>query len=133
MSPSNPLGTDNRFHNVGVSARHQDFEGLAREALKLLREDPSEQKLDELAVGTDLSELGRFMVTHNRADIGSFRTPLILTLTDARFAGDNQREFERQRAAAQKQRPFRDTAMAMRKTLPFEQRVTGAKAKAKDK
>jgi len=29
MSLSNPLGTDNRFHNVGVSARHQDFEQLA--------------------------------------------------------------------------------------------------------
>jgi cytochrome c peroxidase len=80
MNPSNPLGTDNRFHNVGVSARHQDFEGLARKALKAMREDASEQKLDELAVGTDLSELGRFMVTHNRADIGSFRTPLILNI-----------------------------------------------------
>ena len=30
MNPSNPLGTDNRFHNVGVSARHQNFEDLAR-------------------------------------------------------------------------------------------------------
>ena len=33
MNPSNPLGTDNRFHNVGVSARHQDFEALAHKAL----------------------------------------------------------------------------------------------------
>ena len=183
MNPSNPLGTDNRFHNVGVAARHQDFEGLARRAIKLMAEDPSEQKLDELAVGTDLSELGRFMVTRNRVDIGSFRTPLILnigitppymhdgslatlwdvidhynkggeanpfldggieplalteeeidqlvaflfTLTDVRFAEENQRQFERQQAAAGKQRPIRDEAMALRKTLPFEQRVTGAK------
>jgi cytochrome c peroxidase len=188
MNPSNPLGTDNRFHNVGVSARHQDFEGLARKALKALREDASEQKLDELAVGTDLSELGRFMVTHQRADIGSFRTPLILnigitgpymhdgsmatlwdvidhynkggeanpfldggieplalteeeidqlvaflfTLTDARFAEENQRQFERQQAAAKSHRPFRNEAMAMRKTLPFEHRVTGAKRKHKE-
>ena len=51
MNPSNPLGTDNRFHNVGVSARHQDFEGLASKALKALREDASEQKLDELKEG----------------------------------------------------------------------------------
>jgi cytochrome c peroxidase len=78
MNPSNPLGTDNRFHNVGVSARHQDFEGLARRAMKMLAEDPSEKKLDELAVGTDLSELGRFMVTRNRSDIGAFRTLQIL-------------------------------------------------------
>ncbi|MCL4194818.1 MAG: hypothetical protein KJZ87_23975, partial [Thermoguttaceae bacterium] len=183
MNPSNPLGTDNRFHNVGVSARHQDFEGLAVQALKALREDASEQRLDELAVGTDLSELGRFMVTHNRADIGSFRTPLILnigitgpymhdgslatlwdvidhynkggdanpfldggieplalteqeidqlvaflfTLTDVRFAEDNQRQFEIQRAAAQKERPARDDALAQRQALPFEKRVTGAK------
>jgi len=184
MNPSNPLGTDNRFHNIGVSARHQDFESLARQALNALEEDASEQKLDELAVGTDLSELGRFMVTHNRADIGSFRTPLILnigitspymhdgslatlwdvmdhynkggeanpfldggieplalteeeidqlvaflfTLTDVRFAEQNQREFERQQALAEEQRPVRDEAMALRQTLPFEQRVTGAKS-----
>jgi len=183
MNPSNPLGTDNRFHNVGVSARHQDFEGLARQAIKLLEEDPSEQKLDELAVGTDLSELGRFMVTRNRVDTGSFRTPLILniaitppymhdgslatlwdvmdhynkggeanpfldggieplalteeeidqlvaflfTLTDVRFAEENQRQFERQRALAAKQRPIRDEAMASRLALPFEQRVMGPK------
>jgi cytochrome c peroxidase len=80
MNPSNPLGTDNRFHNVGVSARHQNFEELAKKALRLLDENASEQKLDELAVGTDLSELGRFMVTRNRSEIGSFRTPQILNI-----------------------------------------------------
>jgi len=181
MSPSNPLGTDNRFHNVGVSARHQDFEALGRQAIKLLKEDPSEQKLDELAVGTDMSELGRFMVTRNRVDMGSFRTPMILnvgitppymhdgslatlwdvidhynkggeanpfldggieplaltekeinqlvaflfTLTDVRFAEENQRQFEQQQAAARKNRPIRDEAMSNRQTLPFERRVTG--------
>ncbi|MHC4204758.1 MAG: cytochrome-c peroxidase [Planctomycetota bacterium] len=80
MNPSNPLGTDNRFHNVGVSARHQDFEALSKKGLKALEEDPSEQKLDELALSTDMSELGRFMVTKNRSDIGAFRTPLILNI-----------------------------------------------------
>ncbi len=80
MNPSNPLGTDNRFHNIGVSARHQDFESLAKKALKALQEDPSEQKLDELALGTDMSELGRFMVTKNRSDIGAFRTSQLLNV-----------------------------------------------------
>jgi cytochrome c peroxidase len=80
MNPSNPLGTDNRFHNVGVSARHQDFEALAKEGLKALAEDPSEQKLDQLALSTDMSELGRFMVTKNRSEIGAFRTPLLLNI-----------------------------------------------------
>ncbi len=181
MNPSNPLGTDNRFHNVGVSARHQNFEALAVEALKALQEDSSEQKLDELAVGTDLSELGRFMVTHNRSQIGAFRTPQILnvgitppymhdgsmntlwdvmdhynkggeenpfldggieplalsekeidqmvaflfTLTDDRFAEQNQRQFARQKELAKKQRPFRDEEMAMRRVLPFQRRVEG--------
>lgn len=184
MNPSNPLGSDNRFHNIGVSARHQNFEELAAEALKILKEDSSEQKLDELAVGTDLSELGRFMVTRNRADFGSFRTPLILnigitapymhdgslptlwdvidhynkggeanlfldggieplalaepeidqlvafmfTLTDVAFAGENQKQFERQKAQAASQRPFRDEALAMRKTIPFGDRVKAAKS-----
>jgi cytochrome c peroxidase len=183
LNPSNPLGTDNRFHNVGVSARHQDFEKLARDAIKRLGEDSSEKKLDELAVGSDLSELGRFMVTRNRSDMGAFRTPLILnigitapymhdgsmktlwdvmdhynkggeanpfldggieplaltekeidqlvallfTLSDVRFAEENQRAMESQRATAQKERPFRDDALANRKTLPFEQRVFGTK------
>jgi cytochrome c peroxidase len=77
ITGANPLGTDNRFHNIGVSAEHRDFESLARRALKALAEDPSERKLDELAVGTDLSELGRFMVTRRYADIGSFRTPQV--------------------------------------------------------
>jgi len=80
MNPSNPLGTDNRFHNVGVSARHQDFNTLAKEGLKALQEDPSEEKLDQLALSTDMSELGRFMVTKNRSDIGAFRTPLLLNI-----------------------------------------------------
>ena len=185
MNPSNPLGTDNEFHNVGVSARHQNFEGLVKTALKALEEGASEQKLDELAVATDLSELGRFMVTRNRSEIGSFRTPQILniaitgpymhdgsmatlwdvmdhynkggeanpfldggieplalseaeidqvvaflfTLTDVRFAAENQRQLELQKATAKKQRPFRDEAMALRKVLPFEQRVTGGNGK----
>ncbi|NLE36695.1 MAG: cytochrome-c peroxidase [Pirellulaceae bacterium] len=181
MNPSNPLGTDNRFHNVGVSARHQNFEKLAVDALKALKDDPSEQKLDELAVGTDLSELGRFMVTQNRADIGSFRTPQLLnigitqpymhdgsmatlwdvmdhynkggeanpfldggmeplalteqeidqvvaflfTLTDDRFAEENEREFELQKTQSRKERPFRDDEMAFRRKLGFEDRISG--------
>lgn len=176
INPSNPLGTDNRFHNVGVSARHQDFEGLAKRGLKAMKEDPSEQKLDELALSTDMSELGRFMVTKNRSDIGAFRTPLLLNIgitppymhdgtvetlwdvmdhynkggeanlfldggmeplalteeeinsivallfsfTDVRFAEQNQQQFERQKAQAEKKRPLRDDDMAFRLKLAFE-------------
>jgi cytochrome c peroxidase len=80
MSPSNPLGTDNRFHNIGVSARHQNFESLARKALKVLETDPSERTLDQLALNTDMSELGRFMVSKKRADSGAFRTSILLNI-----------------------------------------------------
>jgi cytochrome c peroxidase len=179
FNTANPLGTDNRFHNIGVAARHKDFEALAGQALAALARDDSTQAIDELALKTDLSELGRFMVTKDRSDIGAFKTsqirniaithpymhdgslqtlwdvmdhynkggeanlyldggiePLALsekeidavvafmfTLTDKRFAAQSQRELERQRALSRKQRPFRDTALAMGKTLPFEARV----------
>ena len=179
MNPSNPLGTDNRFHNVGVSARHQNFEDLARQAWNALQEDPSEAKLEELALNTDMSEVGRFMVTGNRSDIGAFRTPMILnigitppymhdgslgtlwdvmdhynkggepnafldggmeplhleeaeidqlvaflfTLTDDRFAEANQTQMRLQREQANKERPFRDEAMAARRKLAFEDRI----------
>jgi cytochrome c peroxidase len=176
MNPSNPLGTDNRFHNVGVSARHQDFDSLAKQGLKAMEEDPTEQKLEELALATDMSELGRFLVTKNRSDIGAFRTPLLLnigitppymhdgtvetlwdvmdhynkggeanlfldggmeplaltedeinnvvaflfSLTDDRFAQENQRQLERQKAQAEKKRPLKDDDMAFRIKIAFE-------------
>ncbi len=181
MSRDNPLGTDNRFHNIGVSARTQDFEALAKKALAALAVDSSEEALDELALATDMSELGRFIVSRSYADIGSFRTPQIrnigitapymhdgsmqtlwdvmdhynkggepntfldggmealalseaeidqlvafmFALTDQRFAAKNEEEHARQRALAQKQRPFRDDAIAQRKVLDFEKRAQG--------
>jgi cytochrome c peroxidase len=77
LSPSNPIGTDNRFHNIGVSARKQNFEDLADKALKALRgksDQEAQEAIDRLAIETNLSELGRFLVTRNRSDIGSFKT-----------------------------------------------------------
>jgi cytochrome c peroxidase len=74
MSSSSPIGTDDRFHNVGVSARHNDFEQLALKGIAALAKDSSKQAMDRLAIETDLSELGRFVVTRARADIGAFKT-----------------------------------------------------------
>lgn len=74
MSSQSPIGSDNRFHNIGVSARHRDFEGLALKALKALEGNASRESIDRLALETDLSELGRFVVTRNRADVGAFKT-----------------------------------------------------------
>ncbi len=74
MSSQSAIGSDNRFHNIGVSARHQDFEALALKGLKALQANSSQQSIDRLALETDLSELGRFVVTRNRADVGAFKT-----------------------------------------------------------
>jgi cytochrome c peroxidase len=74
MSASSPVGTDNRFHNVGVSARHQEFEKLTNTALEALAKNASKEELDRLALETDISELGRFVVTRNPSDIGAFKT-----------------------------------------------------------
>jgi cytochrome c peroxidase len=74
INSSNPLGTDNRFHNIGVSARKQNFEALAGQALGILKQDTHPEALDKLALETDMSELGRFLVTKQREDIGSFKT-----------------------------------------------------------
>jgi cytochrome c peroxidase len=74
INSSNPLGTDNRFHNIGVSARKQNFEALAGQAIGILKQNTDPQALDKLALETDMSELGRFLVSKQREDIGSFKT-----------------------------------------------------------
>jgi cytochrome c peroxidase len=74
INSSNPLGTDNLFHNIGVSARKQNFEALAGQALHVLKDGGDIEALDKLAIETDMSELGRFLVTKKRHDIGAFKT-----------------------------------------------------------
>ena len=74
MNGSNPLGTDNLFHNIGVSARTQNFEELAKKGLAAIKNGADERSLDNLALETDLGELGRFITTRNRSDIGAFKT-----------------------------------------------------------
>ena len=182
MNSSNPIGTDNLFHNIGVSARKQNFEALAAQAQSVLKDGKDTEALDKLAIQTDMSELGRFLVTKKREDIGAFKTeqirnvaltapymhdgslktlwdvvdhynkggetnayldggiePLnlseneiddvvafLFSLTDVRFAAQNEAAFREQQAQAAKKRPFRDDALAHREVLPFEQRVMGA-------
>ena len=74
INSSNPIGTDNLFHNIGVSARKQSSESLAGRALGVLKQDNDTEALDKLAIETDMSELGRFLVTKKREDIGAFKT-----------------------------------------------------------
>jgi cytochrome c peroxidase len=49
----------------------------------------------------------------------------MFTLTDDRFAAQNQKIRKEQSRLAAKKRPFRNTAIAQGKILPFEVRVMG--------
>jgi cytochrome c peroxidase len=72
-NPSYPFFTDNLFHNIGVAAKTANFADLAQRADKAVQKgDVSE--IDHMALGTEFSELGRFLVTKSRSDIGAFKT-----------------------------------------------------------
>jgi cytochrome c peroxidase len=66
-----PLFTDGGYHNVGVSAGA----ALAHNATAMSTGTNSSTQLDQLATDSGMSDLGRYLVTRNPADIGAFRTP----------------------------------------------------------
>jgi cytochrome c peroxidase len=68
-----PLFSDQKFHNIGIAAHKQNFAELARKALAIVKLGDIKQ-IDELALQTNYSELGRFLVTKNPADIGAFKS-----------------------------------------------------------
>src|SRR5207249_1416470 len=68
FSTVSPLFSDQKFHNIGIAAHKTDFIGLARKATAIVRGGDLKQ-IDELAIQTDLSELGRFLVTKSSNDI----------------------------------------------------------------
>jgi cytochrome c peroxidase len=73
MNGTQPTFSDNKFHNIGVSAHKSNFVELARKGIGLVNSgDP--QGLDRAALESDLSELGRFLVTKSIADVGAFKT-----------------------------------------------------------
>jgi cytochrome c peroxidase len=70
------LGTDHLFHDVGVAARNANLAALAAELEQpLAHAGAATAVLDDLAIAHDASELGRFLVTRDPADAGSFKTP----------------------------------------------------------
>jgi cytochrome c peroxidase len=64
-----PLFTDEKYHNIGVAAKAVDFAGLAR------RVESHPEALSTLAHEPQLNQLGRFLVTKQRQDLGAFKTP----------------------------------------------------------
>jgi cytochrome c peroxidase len=63
-----PLFSDDLFHNIGVGTNRPGFEAFARKALE--KPDAATQGADAALV----SELGRFAVTKQSADMGRFKT-----------------------------------------------------------
>jgi cytochrome c peroxidase len=71
-----PLFSDQKFHNIGIAAHQHDFTQLANQALRVVRTGDAKQ-IDELALQSNLSQMGRFLVTKNENDVGSFKTPTL--------------------------------------------------------
>lgn len=74
MGPTSPLGTNGQFHNAGVWAWNLDVDDLEARAGAILDRDASPATVDALALASDVSPLGRFLVTRARTDLGAFRT-----------------------------------------------------------
>jgi cytochrome c peroxidase len=74
--PALPLFGDNRFHNTGVAAGKQDFNQLAKRATERAAA-ANKAEIDTLALETDYSDLGRFLVTRKGEDIAAFKTPFL--------------------------------------------------------
>ncbi len=81
ISPSNPLGTNHKFHNIGVDDPAPDFAALAKRAATALDESAlPERTTEELAFDPELNKLGRFNVTKLANDVGGFRTQQLLNV-----------------------------------------------------
>jgi cytochrome c peroxidase len=66
--------TDNDFHNIGVGIVRHNVVALARQARQLVNSgDPA--AIDNAAIQTDMSALGRFLISKKDSDIASFKTP----------------------------------------------------------
>ncbi|HXW72645.1 MAG TPA: cytochrome c peroxidase [Methylocella sp.] len=66
--------TDNDFHNIGIGILRHNVVALARQAEGLISSGDLEA-IDRAAINTDMSALGRFLITKKEADIAAFKTP----------------------------------------------------------
>jgi cytochrome c peroxidase len=66
--------TDFDYHNIGIGIIRHNVVPLARKALREMASGNLED-VDRAAIGTDLSVLGRFLITRKEADIAAFKTP----------------------------------------------------------
>jgi len=69
-----PLFTDEQYHNIGVAAKAVNFNELAGKV------ERHPETLPQLSHEEGINQLGRFLVTHERKDIGAFKTPQLRNL-----------------------------------------------------
>ena len=67
---------DNDFHNIGIGIIRHNVVALARQAEQLIKTGDT-TAIDRAAIQSDMSSLGRFLVTKQEKDIASFKTPNI--------------------------------------------------------
>ena len=65
---------DNDFHNIGIGIIRHNVVALARQAEQLIKSGDT-AAIDRAAIQTDMSALGRFLITKKEKDIASFKTP----------------------------------------------------------
>src|SRR2546427_1088582 len=66
--------TDNDFHNIGIGIIRHNVVALARQAEQLVNSGDA-AAVDRAALQTDMSALGRFLITKKEPDIAAFKTP----------------------------------------------------------
>jgi cytochrome c peroxidase len=66
--------TDNDFHNIGIGIIRHNVVALARKADRLISSGDM-TAVDDAAILTNMSALGRFLITRKEPDLASFKTP----------------------------------------------------------
>src|SRR5256712_3080161 len=66
--------TANDFPNIGIGIIRHNVVALARQAEQAMTQGDTSQ-IDRAAIQTDLSALGRFLITRRERDIAAFKTP----------------------------------------------------------
>lgn len=72
--PDTTVFTDNDFHNVGIGVLRHHVVPLAQQAERDLAQG-NLKDIDGAALESDISVLGRFLITKKRDDLASFKTP----------------------------------------------------------
>src|ERR1700729_3682465 len=72
--PDTTLFMDNDFHNIGIGILRHHVAPLAQQAERELAQGRLEA-IDTASITSEMSVLGRFLVTRKQGDIASFKTP----------------------------------------------------------